>query len=140
MIAIDTNVLLRYLLQDDAKQAAKAGSLIAGDVDVLVTHVVLSETLWTLCGKKYNATHAAVAATVRALFEEPRIVFENSKTVWRALGDFVQANESHRASVGFPDALILNCAKQFAEKNAEEFNGFYTFDKAAQRLPGARAP
>lgn len=54
MIAIDTNLLLRYLLQDDPKQSAKAAALLAGEEDVLVTHVVLSETIWTLCGKKYN--------------------------------------------------------------------------------------
>ena len=140
MIAIDTNVLLRYLLQDDTRQAAKANALLAGEEDVLLTHVVLSETLWTLCGKKYDATQADVEATVRALFEEPRIVFESAKTVWRTLGDFVNANELRRAAVGFPDALILNCAKQTAIQNAVEFNGFYTFDKAAQRLPGARVP
>ena len=140
MIAIDTNVLLRYLLQDDVKQSAKADALLAGEEDVLITNVVLSETLWTLCGKKYNATQSDVAATVRALFEEPRIVFESAKTVWRTLGDFVKTNESHRAAVDFPDALILNCAKQTANQNSVDFNGFYTFDKAAQRLPGARAP
>ena len=47
-------------------------------MDVLVTHVVLSETLWTLCGKKYNATQAEVVTTVQALFEEPGIVFEDA--------------------------------------------------------------
>lgn len=138
MIAIDTNVLLRYLLQDDPKQSAKAAALLAGEEDVLVTHVVLSETIWTLCGKKYNATQTDVSVTVRALFEEPRIVFENAKTVWRTLGDFINTNETRRAAIDFPDALILNCAKQTAAQNSVEFNGFYTFGKAAQRLPGAR--
>ncbi|NND73197.1 MAG: PIN domain-containing protein, partial [Rhodothermales bacterium] len=127
MIAIDTNVLLRYLLQDDAKQSAKAAALLAGEEDVLVTYVVLSETLWTLCGKKYNATQSDVSTTVRALFEEPRIVFENAKTVWRALGDYVKVNEKTRTTVDFPDALILNCAKQTADQKSVDFNGFYTF-------------
>lgn len=139
MIAIDKNVLLRYLLQDDAKKAAKANAFLVGEEDVLVTHVVLSETLWTLCGKK-NATQTDVTATVRALFEEPRIVFESAKTVWRTLGDFVKANESRRAAVGFPDALIVNGAIQTANQNFVDFNGFYTFDNAALRLPDARAP
>ncbi|HFE38753.1 MAG TPA: PIN domain-containing protein, partial [Gammaproteobacteria bacterium] len=48
MIAIDTNVLLRYLLWDDKPQAAKADRLINGTEPVLVTDVVLVETLWTL--------------------------------------------------------------------------------------------
>lgn len=140
MIAIDTNVLLRYLLQDDTKQSAKADALLAGKEDVLVTHVVLSETIWTLCGKKYKATQADVSVTVRALFEEPRIVFEDAKTVWRTLGDYVKTNDTRKASIDFPDALILNRAKKTAIQNAVEFNGLYTFDKAAQRLPGARVP
>lgn len=140
MIAIDTNVLLRYLLQDDVEQSAKADALLAGEEDVLVPHVVLSETMWTLCGKKYKATQNDVSVTVRALFEEPRIVFEDAKTVWRALGDYMATNEPHRAAIDFPDALILNCAKQTANQKSVEFNGFFTFDKAAQRLPGARVP
>ena len=48
MIAIDTNVLLRYLLQDDEKQANKATKLILGAESVLITDVVLTETIWTL--------------------------------------------------------------------------------------------
>jgi predicted nucleic-acid-binding protein len=48
MIAIDTNVLLRYLLQDDAKLCKKAIEVITGKQRVLVTDVVLAETIWTL--------------------------------------------------------------------------------------------
>lgn len=140
MIAVDTNVLLRYLLQDDLKQSAKANVLINGEVDVLVTHVVLSETLWTLCGKKYNATQSDIISTVQALFEEPRVIFENQKTVWKALGDYSRTNEKQNRKVDFPDALILNCAKNFAQNHDVELTGLYTFDKAAQRLPGALAP
>ena len=54
MIAVDTNVLLRYLLNDDAAQAHIAANLIKGDDMVLITDVVLAETLWTLSGKKYR--------------------------------------------------------------------------------------
>ena len=54
MIAIDTNVLLRYLLWDNKTQAAKADKLINGSTRVLISDVVLAETLWTLKGKKYK--------------------------------------------------------------------------------------
>lgn len=140
MIAIDTNVLLRYLLQDDLKQAAKASALINGQEDVLVTNVVLSETLWTLCGKKCNAKQSDVIATIQALFEEPKIIFENSKIVWQTLDDYVKTNGKQQRKIDFPDALILNCAKNIALLQHSEFTGFYTFDKAAQRLPGALVP
>ncbi|WP_321416679.1 PIN domain-containing protein [uncultured Desulfobacter sp.] len=54
MISIDTNVLLRYLLEDDAEQFRKAVKLISGQEKVLVTDVVLVETIWTLRGEKYQ--------------------------------------------------------------------------------------
>ena len=140
MIAIDTNVLLRYLLQDEKRQSADANTLMSIDEDVLVTNVVLSETVWTLCGKKYNATQVDIVNTIQALFEEPNIVFENPKTIWRALDDYVKANANRKRKVDFPDALILNCAKSAAQEHDLKLTGFYTFDKAAQRLPGALAP
>lgn len=140
MIAIDTNVLLRYLLQDDVKQSSKAGALINGEEDVLVTNVVLAETLWTLCGKKYNATQSNVVTTIQALFEEPKIVFEDPQTIWQTLDDYVKSNGRNLKKLDFQDALILNCAKKYARQRAEGLLGFYTFDKGAQRLPGAMAP
>ena len=54
MIAVDTNVLLRYLLNDDQSQAAIAEKLINGKEIVLITDVVLVETIWTLKGKSIN--------------------------------------------------------------------------------------
>ena len=54
MIAIDTNVLLRYLLADDAIQYRKAKVLIEARYPVLITDVVLVETVWTLAGRRYN--------------------------------------------------------------------------------------
>ena len=50
MIAVDTNVLLRYILQDDVEQANKAASLIKKNSVVLITDVTLVETAWTLKG------------------------------------------------------------------------------------------
>jgi len=140
VIAIDTNVLLRYLLQDDQRQSAKASGLINGEEDVLVTDVVLAETLWTLCGKKYNATQSDVISTIQALFEEPKIVFEDPKTVWQTLDDYAKSNAIGLKKIDFQDALILNCAKKYAIQHDETLSGFYTFDKAAQRIPGAMAP
>ena len=140
MIAIDTNVLLRYLLQDDLKQSAKASALISGEEDVLVTNVVLAETLWMLCGKKYNATQSIVISTIQALFEEPRIVFEDPKAVWQALDDYVKSNGIKLKIIDFQDALILICTKKFALQHDAKLTGFYTLDKAAQRLAGAMSP
>ena len=88
MIAIDTNVLLRYLLQDDKVQAHKATALITGQETVLVTDIVLVETLWVLTGRRYKLDREGVVRVINALFAEPNIVFEDGQTVWRALNDY----------------------------------------------------
>ena len=54
MIAIDTNVLLRYLLADDAVQHNKAALKIKSSQPVLITDIVLVETVWTLTGQRYK--------------------------------------------------------------------------------------
>lgn len=55
MIAVDTNVLLRRLLDDDVVQTERARRLVEGAREVLITDVVLAETIWTLKGKRYKA-------------------------------------------------------------------------------------
>jgi len=48
MISIDTNVLFRYLLQDDEAQSKKANKLFLGQDKILITDIVLAETMWTV--------------------------------------------------------------------------------------------
>ncbi len=135
MIAVDTNVLLRYLLNDDATQADTAANLIKGGDTVLITDVVLVETLWTLSGKKYRLKKDQLAEVVRALFEEPNIRFEDGLTVWRALNDYRESD-----GTDFADCLIINKARAVTEAQSGSFYGSYTFDKAAQKLRGAKTP
>jgi predicted nucleic-acid-binding protein len=144
VIAIDTNVLLRYLLWDDKTQAAKADKLINGTTSVLITDVVLVETLRTLKGKKYKLDKTAMIDVLNSLFEEPNICFEDRRTVWRALNDYRQAKPvkagSKKKEADFPDALIVNKAKFYAMEKGEALNGVYTFDLAAQIIPGTAGP
>ena len=144
MIAIDTNVLLRYLLWDDKAQAAKADKLINGSISVLITDVVLAEVLWTLKGKKYRLDKTAMVGVLDSLFEEPNVCFEDGQTVWQALNDYRQAKPvkvgSKKKEADFSDALIVNKAKFYAKEKGETLNGVYTFDLAAQILPGTAEP
>jgi len=144
MIAIDTNVLLRYLLEDDVKQTKKATAIINGSEQVLVTDIVLAETIWTLKGKKYKLDKDSIVNVVNALFAEPNIRFEDQQTVWRALSDYTKAKSvkvgSKKKSADFPDALIVNKARFESNKSAETLNGVYTFDVAAQEIPGTKKP
>lgn len=140
MIAIDTNVLLRYLLEDDEGQSARAAHLIDDDQTVLVTNVVLAEILWTLKGKKYRLDRQALAGVVQALFEEPSLRFESPHTVWRALHDFRGGQDGRYEGADFADALILNVARDFARRLDQPFEGFYTFDEKARQMPGTKTP
>lgn len=141
MIAIDTNVLLRYLLADDKIQSFKAETLIKGNEVVLVTDVVLVETVWTLKGKKYQLSNTDLAKVIQALFKEPNIRFENGQVVWMALSDFRNSSPVRGGKFAdFSDALIVNKAKYTASNLSVELTGVYTFDIAAQQLPGTKAP
>jgi len=144
MIAIDTNVLLRYLLDDDASQSKKATSIITGHSNVLITDIVLTETIWTLKGKKYNLDKESIIKVINTLFAEPNIIFEDGQTVWRALSDYKQAKSikvgNKRREADFPDALIVNKAAFVANKLNDVLDGVYTFDLALQTIPGTKKP
>jgi predicted nucleic-acid-binding protein len=144
VIAADTNVLLRYLLKDDAEQAAKARRLILGPVPVLVTDVVLAETLWTLKGPKYKASKDDLLKVMDGLFREPNIRFEDAPTVWRAFHDYRLAESvkvgGKRKSADLADALIVNKAKFVARGAGNTLDGVYTFDIAARVIEGTKEP
>ncbi len=140
MIAIDTNILLRYLLEDDEKQSAQATRMIQGEEKVLVTDAALVETVWTLKGKKYQLTKPEIIETILQLFQETNLHFEDGQVVWKALSDFKNAKPVKRKEADFADALIVCKGRSVIEKQKEVFNGSFTFDKAAQKLPGARTP
>ena len=144
MIAVDTNVLLRRLLNDDAKQAEKARQLFETQESVLITDVVLAETIWTLTGKRYGARKEDLAAVVTGLLEEHNVVFESRQAVWSALNDYLDAVPVKTASgvrtADLADALVVNKAKITAQQRDEPYGGTYTYDQAALALEGTKAP
>lgn len=144
MIAVDTNVLLRRILGDDAEQTAKARRLFEGKRPVLITDIVLVETIWTLTGKRYGATKGDITALVMSLLEETNTVFENQQAIWSALNDFV-ATQPIKTTNGIKtadlaDALIVNKAKMVARDQYQTYEGTYTFDQAAQQIDGMKTP
>lgn len=141
MIAIDTNVLLRYLLQDDEKQWQSAHALITGTEVVLITDTVLIETIWTLTGKKYGLNRDDIGTTVHQLFYEPQLVFEDGQAVWGALKDYINAAPiTRKRQADFQDALIVNKAQRYGQLSGVKVNPVYTFDQAALELQGAAHP
>src|SRR5260363_42156 len=119
MIAIDTNVLLRYLLQDDKRQSAQATTLLKAGRKVLITDVVLAESVWTLKGKKYQLSKEKIIDIVHALFSEPAITFEDNQAVWCALKDYDNAKPIRSSGkikqAELPDLIIKYKARCFCK-------------------------
>ena len=138
MIAVDTSVLLRYLLRDDEAQAARADAVFDAAEPVLITDVVLAETVWTLAGRRYRLARAELAAVLERLFREPNVRFEDGRAVWRALQAYRRAGPEGGA--GFADALIVFKALRAASDAGEALDGVYTFDQAMRRLPHTASP
>ena len=139
MIAVDTSVLLRYLLHDDETQAGRADAVFDAAETVLITDVVLAETVWTLAGRKYRLAKAELVAGLERLFSEPNIRFEDDQTVWRALQAYRGAAPVGEAGsvkgAGFADALTVFKALRVASDAGEALSGVCTFDAAMQRFP-----
>lgn len=142
MIAIDTNVLLRRLLNDDVIQSALVRRLFQNSEKILIPDVVLVETISTLKGERYSVSREDIAQIVMSLLEEPNVVFESEQAVWAALNEFKNAKpiktKNGMRILDFPYALIVNTSKITIEQLGETFEGTYSFDQAAQQLEGAK--
>jgi len=88
MIGIDSNVLVRYLAQDDPRQSARATRLLEHEVTErepgYLSLVVLVETCWVL-RRLYAASPDEIRATVRDLLDARQLTVENRNVVARAL-------------------------------------------------------
>lgn len=108
MIGLDTNVLVRYLAQDDRVQAAVATALIENECTAerpgFVGLVVLAEVVW-VSESIYGATRADVADLVKRLLSIRQLTVQDAEVAWQALRQF----ESGRAD--FADCLIHRSAE-----------------------------
>lgn len=138
MIAIDTNVLLRYLLADDAGQYRKAKKLIGSNRPVLITDVVLTEAIWTLMGKRYCLDKAQICTVIRALIGDQGFTFEDSQVVWSALKDYEGSKTIRGKALDFADALITRKSEYVAHAAGAKFDGLFSFDKAVAQLIGVK--
>lgn len=129
MIGLDTNVLVRYLAQDDAAQSAIATRLIEKDLSAanpgFISLVVLVELCWVL-KRLYAATELELLETVADMLGSARFQVER-----RAL---VQATALRMRALktkgGFTDGLIVSVAE------AEGCSHTVSFDKLAVRSAG----
>ena len=117
MLAIDTNILIRYLTGDHPKQSAKARALVDGN-DIYVSNTVLLESEWVLRGV-YGYTPPQICQALRAFAGLAHVSMESPALVAQAL-DRVEHG------MDFADALHLG--------SADPCEAFITFDKKLIKL------
>jgi len=106
MIGLDTNVLVRYIMQDDAKQSPLANRLIeslSASVPGFVPLVSVVELAWVL-SSAYELDRLQLVQAFEALLRTHEIVVEQAETVWKALRVF------QNGCADFADCLIERSA------------------------------
>ena len=126
MIGLDTNVLVRYVAQDDPKQSPKATRLIESltvAVPGFVGVVSVVELVWVL-SNCYGSTKAEICEVLEALLRTKELVVAQADTVWKALRMF------RDGKADFADCLIERTANDAGCSHTA------TFDRDAAKTCG----
>jgi predicted nucleic-acid-binding protein len=127
MIGLDTNVVVRYLVQDDPRQSVLATRFIEQSLTPerpgLVTSVVLCEICWVLA-ECYGADRKRIRDVIEGLLTAKQVVVERAESAWKALRAW------DASAADFSDALIGQTVM------VQGGSGTVTFDRTAARLPG----
>ncbi len=128
MIAIDTNVIVRSLLDDDVQQSPAANRLLDG----LTTHnpgfvcrEVVIELVWVL-ERVYKLPRSTIGTAILELIASGDLIVENDRAMTHAAYRYMQGG------VDFADLMVLATADDHGATQ------LYTFDRKLARLDGAR--
>lgn len=131
MIGLDTNVLVRYLTQDDPDQAKAANQLIESQCTAedpgLVSQVVLCELVWVL-RSAYACGQDTITRILERILTAAELKVTDEEVAWRALRAYQQGGAE------FPDYSIL-----FSNREAG-CTLTYSFDRKLARHPEAEIP
>jgi predicted nucleic-acid-binding protein len=120
MIGIDTNVLVRYLVQDDQAQFDRARRLIIREASraepVMVSLLVLMETEWVL-RSRYELPKADIVSAFSALLDSAELGFEDELSVEQAVYLWKEA------TAGFADCLINARNRRLGCRATATFDG-----------------
>jgi predicted nucleic-acid-binding protein len=122
MRAVNTNVLVRLVVRDDADQVSAAEAFVKKGA--WVSHLVLAETLWVL-DAVYNRSPAQIANAVDRMLNHKELALQDAEVVARALSHF-----RARLSLGFSDCLVLEIARKAGHLPLG------TFDRSLAKLDG----
>jgi predicted nucleic-acid-binding protein len=122
MRAVDTNVLVRLVARDHAKQAVAAERFIEGGA--WVSHLVLMETTWVL-GSVYGIGSSGLAVAIDMLLNHRTLTIQDADVVASALQKF-----QSRPALGFSNCLMLEVARKAGHLPLG------TFDRSLSKLAG----
>jgi predicted nucleic-acid-binding protein len=126
MRAVDTNLLIRLLVRDDAAQAAAAEAFVANGA--WISHLVLVETIWVL-DSVYNRTPRQLAKAIGLLLNHATLTIESPEVVALAVDAFVA-----RPSLGFSDCMVLESARKAGHLPLGTFDRGLAKSAGTQRL------
>jgi predicted nucleic-acid-binding protein len=131
MIGLDTNVIVRYLVEDDEAQSRRATQLIeaaiARDEGLFISDIVMCETVWVL-SSAYRFSRSEIADALAILLRARSVVFTSTDRLARSL-------EAFRNGKGdFADYLIRELAR------AAGADTVATFDRSLLKEPGFSKP
>jgi len=131
MIALDTNVLIRFLVEDDEKQTRVAKRLIRNAIEreeqLFIGDIVMCETVWVL-SSAYRFSRAEIVEALAGLLRARAVVFASADQLARALEAYAKRKE------GFADYLIREHAV------AAGADTVATFDRSLLKEPGFSKP
>jgi predicted nucleic-acid-binding protein len=122
MRAVDTNVLLRLVTRDDAKQVAAAEDFVA--TGAWVPQLALVEATWVLASV-YDRGPEAIATAVEMLLNHQHLTVQDADAVTAAVGQF-----RRRPAVGFSDCLMVEVARKAGH------GPLGTFDRTRGKVEG----
>ena len=122
MRAVDTNVLVRLVTRDDAKQVAVAEAFVAHGA--WIPHLALVEAMWVL-GSVYDRGPEAIATAVEMLLNHQHLTLQDSEAVAAAVVSF-----RRRPAWGFSDCLVVEVARKAGHLPLG------TFDRDLSKLAG----
>ena len=129
MAALDTNVLIRYLVQDDERQLAAASRLVRRCVEaneaLFVPISVALELEWVL-RSNFKFSKAEIIETLSGLLASDELIFESEGAMELALRCYTDGNADYSDCMHAALATIAGHAP------------LWTFDRSASRVDGAR--
>jgi predicted nucleic-acid-binding protein len=113
VIAVDTNVLVRFLVEDDARQSAAAAALVErtvrSDSSLYVSGIVLCETVWVL-SVSYRVPRLDVVKTLEDLLRAKHLTFDYPDRLARAIDAFATGRGDFADYLIREDALAAGCS------------------------------